>query len=255
MLQLCGHCVTALTESYQMIFAADYARGRFGYARIRPRIYRSACRMLELIKLQHRIVGLRYMPLPSTTTRIANTVFAAMRACEPVEFPIEALSAGSQAIDVRGMASLRQHYASLLTYPILDYSAWPEQEQFFIDTYCNAIQDAIQFNDYDPKATRQPKDQFIVGCYQDSPPARKLPQQADLGPTLVIDYSILGLSIRKDYTELSRARIDRNHFAMPPRLARLEPVYQTATGYLLPATPQPSAPAQMGRHRQRPATA
>jgi hypothetical protein len=151
MLELFENCVTALTESYQILFAAGYTRGRFWYARIRPRVYRSACRILELTKLHHRIVGLRYMPLPSTTTRIANTVFIAMRACEPVDFPIDALSERCHAIDARGTASLRQHYASLLTYPILDYSAWPEQEQFFIDTYCNAIPDAIRFFDYDPK--------------------------------------------------------------------------------------------------------
>jgi hypothetical protein len=36
-----------------------------------------------------------------------------------------------------------------------------------------------------------------------------------------------------DYVELSRARADRNRFAMPPRLARLEPVHQTSIGYLL----------------------
>jgi len=272
MLELFENCVSALTESYQLLFAAGYGRGRFWYARIRPRVYRSACRIMELIKLHHRIVGLRYMPLPSKATRTANTVFVAMRACEPVDFPIDALSERSHAIDARGTASLSQHYASLLTYPLLDYSAWPEQEQFFIDTYCNAIPDAIRFHDYDPKApTKAPieappvapekvseqapnkampkaqtqrkpsgtspsgtrKDQFLVGCYQDSPPARKLPRQAQIGPALVIDYSTLALSIRKDYAELSRARTDRNHFAMPPRLARLEPVYQTATGYLL----------------------
>jgi hypothetical protein len=70
----------------------------------------------------------------------------------------------------------------------------------------------------------------------------------------VIDYSILALSIRKDYVELSRARTDRNHFAMPPRLAQLEPVYQTATGYLLHhnlALPHKWADISSSRQRHR----
>jgi len=232
-LELFERGVLILTDSYRLIFAVDYGRGRFWYVRARPRAYRCACRILELIKLHHRIVGLRYMPLPPTTSRIANTLFAAMHACEPVDFAIDTLSAHAPVIDARATASLRQHYASLLSYTILDYSAWPEQEQFFIDTYTNAIQDAITFSDYEPNAARRHKDLFVVGCYQESPPARKLPAQPDLGPVLSIDYGILATSIRKDYAEMSRARADRNQFSMPPRLARMEPVYQTATGYLL----------------------
>lgn len=233
MLELFERGVLILTDSYRLIFANDYGRGRFWYARVRPRAYRCACRILELIKLHHRILGLRYMPLPPTTSRIANTVFAAMHACEPVDFAIDTLSAHTPVIDARATASLRQHYASLLSYIVLDYSAWPEQEQFFIDTYANAIQDAIAVTDYQAEAVRGRKDVFVVGCYQESPPARKLPTQPDLGSVLSIDYSILATSIRKDYAEMSRARADRNHFSMPPRLARMEPVYQTATGYLL----------------------
>ena len=233
MLELCERCVLMLTDSYRLVFAADYGRGRFWYARVRPRAYRCACRIMEMIKLHHRVVGLRYMPLPPATSRIANTVFAAMEACEPVDFAIDTLSARTPVIDPRSSASLRQHYASLLSYSILDYSAWPEQEQFFIDTYANSIQDAISFTAFDPDDPGKQKDRFVVGCYQESPPTRRLPTQSDLGSVLTINYGILATSIRKDYAEMSRARGDRNRFAMPPRLARMEPVYQIATGYLL----------------------
>ena len=252
MLVLYERCVNALSDSYLLILASDYERSNFWYARVRPRVYLCACRILELTKLHHRIMGLRYMPLPSATTRVANTVFVAMRACEQVDFPIDALSARTQALDTRSTVSLQQLYASLLSYVILDYAAWPEQEQFFIDTYCNSIQDAIRFDDYTAPPVTRAKDQLLVGCYQDSPPGPKLPAGAGIGPVLTIDYRILADSIRGDYVELSRARGDRNRFAMPPRLARVEPVYQTATGYLLYRNlEQPGKWSDIGAGRQR----
>jgi hypothetical protein len=224
--------VQALLYGYQLVFAADYERSRFWYARVRDRVHQCAARILELIKLKHRITGLRYAPLPPETWRLANTVFAVMRACESTNVPLPTLGANEMAIAGPRQASLDQLYAWIQTYHILDYSAWPEQGQFFIDEYCSAVDGGIRIHDHDGSSLVAAKDTMLAACYQETPPARTL-TAGNLGPVVIIDYRILADSIRLDYVELSRARADRNRFAMPRRLARVEPVHQTAIGYLL----------------------
>jgi len=232
LLDLIDQTAQALLYGYQLVFASDYRRSRFWYAKVRHRVHRCAGRILELIKIKHRITGLRYAPLPPESWRLANTVYAVMRAYETTDLPLRTLAAGDAGITGPREASLDQLYAWIQTYHILDYSAWPEQGQFFIDEYCSAVDGGIRIHDHDGSNLVAAKDTLLATCWQDTPPARRL-SEADLGPVVIIDYRILADSIRLDYVELSRARADRNRFAMPPRLARLEPVHQTATGYLL----------------------
>jgi hypothetical protein len=234
MLDLLARNTQTLIDVYQLIFATDYARNRFWYAKVRSRVHHCAHRIMELIKLQHRIVGIRYAPLPAQSWRLANTIYVVMRAYESTDVPTETLAAVSPgALPSRRLANLDQLYGSLQTYHILDYSAWPEQNQFFIDTYCNAVDGGIRIHDHRGTNLVAAKDTLLTAYRHDAPATRTLPNGAELGPALIIDYRTLADSIRLDYVELSKARADRNRFAMPSRLAVLEPVHQTATGYLL----------------------
>lgn len=226
----------ALIDAYLAVFLADYARQPFWYARVRPRVYRCTTRLLDLIRFEQRLTALRYARLRPQSWRIANTVYALMRACENVEIAFETLAAAAATPGERRLASLDDLYAAIHCFHILDHCAWPELAQPFIDTYCNAIAQAVRFHPHDARALTAARDTLFVACYQDGPPDRTLPSAASadaLGPALIIDYRILADSIRLDYVELSRARGDRNRFAMPPRLAVLAPVHQTANGYLL----------------------
>ncbi|MBK1629368.1 hypothetical protein CKO31_01185 [Thiohalocapsa halophila] len=231
-LELQDRCATALVEGYRIVFSAGYQASNFSYCRARARVYRSACRLLELIKLRQRIAGVRYMELESDAWRLAHTVFAAMRTCEPADKTLDALSLRNQALDHRTQASLRQHYTALATYGILDYSAWPEHEQLAIDRYSAAVPDAIRVLDYDPEREIKPWHQF-ASCYDQGPPARHPPEDERHGPTLLLDHHELAAHIRADARGLLGAVAKGENLRMPPRLARVDADQRMAVAYLL----------------------
>lgn len=232
-LELYDRCAAALVEGYRIIFVRDYGRSSFTYGeRASSRIYRCACRMMELIKLRQRIAGVRYLRLEPTAWRTANTVFAAMRGCEPVELVLDALSLRNQSLDRRTQASLRQHYVSLGSYGILDYSAWPEYDQLAIDLYAAAVPEAIRVADYDPKLDPRPW-YLYASCYDEEPPRRRPPDDTRLGQTLLLDHHALAAQIRDDTRALADAIAARDSFRTPPRLARVAAERRTAVAYLL----------------------
>jgi hypothetical protein len=231
-LELHDRCATALLEGYRTLFTADYQASSYFYSRARVRVYRCACRVLELLKLRQRIAGARYMQLEPSDWRTAHTLFAAMRACEPVDKVIDALSLRNQALDRRTQASLRQHYASLVTYGILDYSAWPEHEQTAIDLYSAAVPDGIRLLDYDPHLDPKPW-HLYASCYDEGPPQRHPPDDARNAPTLLLDHHALAANIRADTRALSGAIAASDTLRIPPRLARIDAERRTAVAYLL----------------------
>ncbi|WP_296922265.1 hypothetical protein [Thiohalocapsa sp.] len=231
-LELHDRCAAALMDGYRILFARDYGRSNFFYVRARNRTYRCACRMLELIKLRQRIAGMRYLRLDPDAWRTAHTVFAAMRACEPVDVVLDTLSLRNQSLDRRTQASLRQHYVSLASYGILDYTGWPERDQLAIDVYAAAAPDAIRVTELDPRLDPRPW-YLYASCYDDEPPAHRPPDDARQGPTLLFDHRALAAHIRDDTRALAAAIAARDNFRTPPRLARIESARRTPVAYLL----------------------
>ncbi|WP_058554716.1 hypothetical protein [Thiohalocapsa sp. ML1] len=231
-LELYERCAASLVQGYRALFAADYARSNFFYSRVRGRVYRCACRMLELIKLRQRLAGVRYLRLEADAWRTANTVFAALRACEPVDRVLDTLSLRNQSLDRRTQASLRQHYVSLSTYGILDATAWPEREQIAIDVYVNSVPHAIRVLDYDPRLDPRPW-YLYASCYDDGAPTRRPPDDTRHGATVLLDHHALAAHIRADALALEQAIIAHDRFRVPPRLARIEADRRTAVAYLL----------------------
>lgn len=228
--------VVALLDGYRLLFATDYARSQFWYARCRYRVHRCAGRILELVRLQHRLLGLRYAPLPSQSWRLANTVYGVMRAYESTDLPLPTLAALAGLAGAVRECALNQLYGSIQAFRLFDYSAWPEVGQSYIDSYSAGVDQAIRILPYDGYSPISARDILLTACYQDSPPARSLPRGLtpdELGPSVIIDYRNLAQTVRYDFAELSRSRAERNPMTMPRRLAALEPVYQTAVGYLL----------------------
>jgi hypothetical protein len=231
-LELQDRCAASLVDGYRLLFAADYACSNFTYNRIRPRVYRVACRILELIKLRQRIAGVRYLRLDARTWRTAHTVFAAMRACEPVDQVVDTLSLRNQGLDRRTQASLRQHYVSLATYGILDADAWPEREQLAIDSYIAAVPEAVRVLDYEPGRDARPW-YLYASCYDEGPPARTPPADASHGPTLLLDHRNLAATIRDDCRALEQAIETRDSLHIPLRLARIDADRRIPFAYLL----------------------
>lgn len=230
--ELHDRCATALLDGYRSVFAQDYQRHPFFYRRIRPRIYRCACRILELVKHRQRLAGARYLRLDPTAWRTAHTVFAAMWTCEPVDDGLDTLSRHDQSLDRRAHASLRQHYVSLATYDLLDYVAWPELDQIGLDAYVGAEPDAIRLRDFDPQLDPRPW-YLYTHCYSEGPPSPQPPADLLSGPTLMLDHHNLAACIRADLKGMDEARARGDNFRTPPRLLRIATERRTAFCFLL----------------------
>jgi hypothetical protein len=230
--ELHEHCTSALIDGYCILFAADYGRRSIFYRPVRARVYRCACRIMELTKLRQRIIGARYLRLEPRAWRTAHTVYAAMRACEPDDVVLDTLSQRNQSLDTSTQASLRQHYASLISYGALDYVAWPEQDQIAIDTYVRAVADAIRIQDFDPRLDPRPW-YLYTHCYSEDPPTQQPPDDAQTDRIIMFDHRGLAASIRDDVKRLDIAIASRDNFKLPPRLTRIPEHRRIAFSFLL----------------------
>lgn len=221
--------IRALVTSYQLLFKLDYEKSRFAYARARGRIYRSALRILELLKLEQRMRALRFQPLPSGAWRTVNTLFAVIMEYEDVVFHVPSIEHETMPGNTkRRDASVGEVYASIQLFWIMDHFGWPETVQGFIDTYADLVERSVVAGPYQ-EGGEIPTDCNVTRCWNDAPPGDKVPL-SNLGPGILIDYRVFAQSIRLDYRELVRARIEHNQFAIPQTLATLAPAYQLAIG-------------------------
>jgi len=230
LLDLIADTTRALITSYQLVFQADYQQNRFWYARARRRIYQCAFRILELIKLEQRLCGLRFQTLNAKHWRLANTLYRAIRDYENVELPLPSLDETTREIHDSRTPALQDIYAAIQIFWILDPAAWPERTQSFIHTYCNSVDQGIIISDYDG-GTVEP-DSMVTQCYRDRPPS-KVAGPAEHGPPVLIDYRILARTMRDDYRELFKARAEQNNYLIPRNLRPLEPIYQLVTGRIM----------------------
>lgn len=219
-----------LVTAYQLVFQADYDKGRFWYARARRRVHHCAHRILELIGLIQQVRALRYQRLEGAHWRTANTVFRVMLEFEQVEVPLDSIGALLAPRRGRDPRSLQDLYAALQVPWILDFLSWPETLFQFVLDYCRAIQDGVQF--FPGEGHHCGAFQALTQCYQDRQPDQQAGAQM-AGPALLIDYSILVTQAQADFEEVRKARTARNPYLLPRRFSLLDPPLQLAAGHLM----------------------
>lgn len=221
-LDLAAEVARSLAVSLQLALQADYDRSRFSYARVRDRIYTCAFRVLELIRWEQRLCGLRYRGLSPRAWQDAHTVYQIMQAYESVDYPLPLLENLLAENRVRKVASLHDVYASIQVFSILDFSKWPVRYQSFIDTYLGLVDQAVTVS---PAEVGVGEDTYIAYCYQDRPPFidGSLPGQ---GPAVLINCAVLFDNIRADFKDLLKAEREGNLFLVPQKLAPLQADYR-----------------------------
>ena len=230
LLDLISDIVRNLTVSYKTVFQHDYDASRFEYARSRNRIYFCAFRILELINFEQRIRGLRYQSLGTRAWQDANTVFHVMLAYESVEFQLPLLNGNQKDEKNLKTACLQEFYASIHAYALLDYSTWPTDQQSFIDTYRESVNQSITVMEDSGGALT--KDMRIAYCYQDGPScSTRIDTASD--PAVLISFSVLAESIHRDFRDLIKAKEEKNSFLVPKILAPLKDVYRLALASLM----------------------
>lgn len=228
-LDLAADIARALTVGYKLVLQHYYDAPRFIYARNRKRVYRSAFRILELIRLEQRLLGLRYRQLCGRAWQDAHTVFAVLADYESVDFPMPRLDA-----ELRGTAGTRMTcphdvYAAILAYALLDATTWPAEQMGFIDSYRESLDKPLSISL--GNAVQSPDTLFARAYHAGAPSVT--PSTQDKGPLIGIDCRVLANSIRGDYREILLAKTDGANFTIPRLLAPLQDAYRVAIASLM----------------------
>lgn len=219
----------ALAVSYKHVFQRYYDASRFRYARNRKRIFRCAFRILELTRLEQRLLGLRYRQLDGRAWQDINTVFAVLASYENVDFPLPTLESRFGDNPVPKVVSPHDLYCAVQTYVLLDATTWPAEQQGFIDTYPQSLDTPLSATLENAPGG---KDWLYAGAYHNAPP-RERPTASDKGPMIAINCGVLAQSIRADFQALLQSRRDQANFAIPAPLAPLQDAYRVSIAALM----------------------
>lgn len=219
----------ALATSYKHLFQSYYDSSRFMYARNRSRIYRCSVRILELIRLEQRLLGLRYRRLPARAWQDANTLFTVLASYENVEFPLPRLDSELREDASNRVASPLDHYTAVQAYALLDHTNWPTEQHSFIDSYRESLDSPVNAT---LGAAGKGPDTLYASAYHAGPPVTENPPEHK-GEVICINCSVLAKSIRADYKDLIRAKSDDTTFHVPPLLAPLQEVYRISIASLM----------------------
>jgi hypothetical protein len=229
-LDLAAAITRALATSYKIVFQHYYDSSRFWYARNRKRAYLCAFRVLELVKLEQRLLGLRYRQLPPRAWQDINTLFVILASYESVDFPMQRLDSLVHGNTKNLFAKPHDIYVAIQAYALLDHTIWPVEQHGFIDTYRNSLDAAVSANlDVTGGGGR---DMLYASIYHAAPPAPQAPP-GNSTPRVFINCSVLANSIRRDFQDLLKSKAEDNDFKVPRLLSGLQDIYQIAIASLM----------------------
>lgn len=223
-----GAALEALLVSYQQTFKSDYDKGRFWYVRARDRVHYTAHRIMNLIGLLQQARALRYQTLDGGHWRIANTIYRVMLDYEQVEIELPVLPPLIGTPRGRERRSLSELYANMHLPWAADFLCWPESLMPFVLDYCRGVVDAIRVLPAD--GSHRGEHFAYTACYRAAPPRLRRRTPSQEGPSVLIDFGILAEEVSNDFSELRKARGERNPYLLPRRFARIEPAHQLAAG-------------------------
>lgn len=219
----------ALTVSYKHVLQRYYDASRFRYARNRKRVFQCASRILELTRLEQRLLGLRYRKLEGRAWQDIHTVFALLASYENVDFPLPTLECSLDDSRPRQLVSPHDLYCAIQAYALLDATTWPVEQLGFIDSYRQSLDKPINATLDSPPGG---KHWAYAAAYHDGEPHER-PIQPGQGPAIAINYGVLAQSIRADLQALLQSRREQANFQVPATLAPLQDAYRVSIASLM----------------------
>lgn len=212
-LELTIEVIKQLIESYKIAFKQLHGGTTFGIANAGKHKELSAFRVLELTRLQQRVMALRYEVLPGTAWLAVNNIFHAMVIEDRADVQIALLEIEEDAADAPPTQSIRDMYLSVQMMSKFDVLRWPTEWQAFIYGYCKSVNWLAETAaDNGAAPARQ---MSIAYCY-DSRPARpeRAVSEAELGPAILLDWGKLSRKVAGDFAVFFRddVKADLSYF-------------------------------------------
>lgn len=133
-----------LAIGFKHILRRDYQLNDARYSRVRGRVQVCAQHILELIRMEQRLLALRYQKLPATAWLDCNRLFFAIRQCEDVNLQRKALSClqvqlerknGDASLSRRTAPSISIHqlFTAIQLYGLMDTNTISTQKMHIVD--------------------------------------------------------------------------------------------------------------------------
>lgn len=215
-----------LQISLKHIFQQDYDRPNRHYAKVRDRVHWSAFRLLELIRLEQRVCGLRYKRMRPDAWRDANAVFTVMFLYESVDGPQRLLQRIKEKYAMgrcRDESTLLELYSLIQLSGVLDIFYWPTVLQGVTESYIRSLDRPVTI--HEDGGAPVGKDAVVTGFDLNRPPLFKRPPKAQ-GPAMFIDFHVLAESIRRDYKAIGESQSLGNPFMVPSHFRNLDHAYR-----------------------------
>jgi len=147
-INVCGQ----LVAGFKRQILNDYNLSDSRYSKVRPRARLNALRVLEIVRIEQRLLSLRYQKLPESVWRECNRIFFAFSQCEDIKESHQALSCLQVRLDSKARelghvqvttTSIRHVYLSIQLYGLMDTNSVFSRNLHMIDVYLSRVIDSL----------------------------------------------------------------------------------------------------------------
>jgi len=214
LIDTCSAAVGYLIDAYKVVLKKVYgsSSGTLSGSAAKE-LELAGFRILELSKLQQRVLGLRYQVLSGPGWLTVNTVYHVLRANDRAETPFKLLETELPEDADAKPQTATQMYLAVEMVGRFDILRWPTEMHQFIFAYCKSMDYLAELGADDGAAL--PRNTSIAYCY-DTRASRvgRAPQPDLLGEALQINWNKLVKKITSDLMTFFGAsgRVDLNYF-------------------------------------------
>lgn len=189
-----------LIDSYKYIFKTIYLGSNFQFARLMPQFEKSAFRILELMKMKQRVMGLRYQLLSEQSWLTINIVFHILWGAGKAGMERVALDSISANRLESFNTSLSDLFLSLQMVQRFNLPKWPTEWQFSFDRYDQTMRTLLQVTPDD--GVKMTRHVTLCYCYDNIPTRfQRLDEGGARGPCVMIHWQHLQKKIMSDYLQ------------------------------------------------------
>ncbi|MEN9865979.1 MAG: hypothetical protein RL748_1569 [Pseudomonadota bacterium] len=189
-----------LIDSYKSIFKTIYLGKNFQFARLKVQFDKSAYRILELLKFQQRVMGLRYQLLSEQSWLSINIVFHIMWSLGKSGMERIALESISANRREPFQTSLQDLFLTLQMVQRFNLPKWPVEWQFSFDRFDQTMRTLLQVTPDD--GVKMTRHVTLSYCYDTlATRFKRVEESGARGPCVMIHWQHLQKKVMADYLQ------------------------------------------------------
>lgn len=230
-LDACADVLFSVAQSYMAIFKDYYEKPDAQFSHQIDLIRQVACRILELFRLEQRVVGLRYKELKRERWYYINSVFHIMRAYGEVESDLPVLESDIYPGHAGRVTSISRVFLALNMTGRLDMLQWPVHLQTVFVGYLESQLENTAI--MEGQNAELDKTRLISWCGSSTFASSQRSSRCDNQNSVVIDYREMDRRMRRDCDQILHAHENSASAHGPKKLQSLSGLERLAMSHLL----------------------